>query len=505
MLYSKEQIQELIPYGDDFLWVDEVEKMESDYIVGYKQTSKDDSYFKAHFVDFPVMPGVLVVEGIAQAGTLLLRSKLGEDHKDKHLLAYQVRSAFFYEIILPGDRIEYRVRLLSFHGNKIANFIGEAYVGDSKKCEVRFSVAVMDKKELEGRAEEIKNKAEGKESSAVSKIFKLPALKVGKLYSKYPIIQGGMAVRVSLHNLAGNVAKEGGVGIIAISGMKDPEEVKSEIRKAREIAGPGGVIGINIMGVIGQFQTLLKASLEEGIDLVIQGAGFRNDIFEIAGKYNVPVFIIASSAKVAKKAEEFGAAAVVIEGCDAGGHLGFPEGHPFRKTIDIIKEAVASVKIPVIAAGGIFDGKDIVEMLRAGAKGVQMATRFVTTNECDADIKFKEAYLAAKEEDVVIIKSPVGLPGRAVKTNFTDMLLAGNPPKVNPTECEGCIGPVCDKNYCILKALENARKGDLENGLVFAGSNVSRINKIVSVKELIAELVHQSNEILASNPLTQSA
>lgn len=503
MLYSKEQIQKLIPYGDNFLWVDEIEKIEDNYIVGYKQTSKDDAYFKAHFVDFPVMPGVLVVEGIAQTGTLLLRQKLGNSHKDKHLLAYQVRSAFFYEIILPGDKIEYRVRMLSFYNSKIANFIGEAYVNDSKKCEVRFSVAVIDKKELEDKAAEVRNKTEGKEST-VNKSFKLPSLKIANIFAKFPIIQGGMAVRVSLHNLAGNVAKEGGIGIIAVSGMRDPEEVKSEIRKAREIAGKDGVIGINIMGVIGQFKTLLKAALEEGIDLVIQGAGFRNDVFEMAGEYNVPVFAIASSAKVAKKAEDSGATAVVIEGCDAGGHLGFPDGHPFRKTIDIIKETVASIKIPVIAAGGIFNGKDIVEMLRAGAKGVQMATRFVATNECDADRKFKEAYLNAREEDVVIIKSPVGLPGRAIKTTFTEKLLKGEAPEINPAECEGCIGPVCNKNYCILKVLENARKGDLENGLVFAGSNVFKVDKIVSVKELITELVDQANEILAKDPLIQS-
>jgi NAD(P)H-dependent flavin oxidoreductase YrpB (nitropropane dioxygenase family) len=193
----------------------------------------------------------------------------------------------------------------------------------------------------------------------------------------------------------------------------------------------------------------------------------------------------------------------VIEGCDAGGHLGFPEGHPFRKTIDIIRETVASIKIPVIAAGGIFDGKDIVEMLRAGAKGVQMATRFVATNECDADDKFKQAYISAKEEDIVIIKSPVGLPGRAIKNEFVKKLLNGNAPVVNLSECEGCIGPVCDKAYCILKVLENARKGDMENGLVFAGANAFRIKEIVSVKKLIDELVEQANQILAKEPLVQ--
>lgn len=500
MLYSKEQVKKMIPYGDSFLWVDGVDKMEGNNIVGFKETSVDDPYFKAHFVDFPVMPGVLVVEGIAQLGTILLRDKMGEGNQDKHLLAYQVRSAFFYEIILPGDRIEYRVKLLSFYKDKIANFIGEAYVDGNRKCEVRFSVAVVDKDELQGKAEEIRNRKEGKDQAITS----LPSLKVGKIESRLPIIQGGMAVRVSLHKLAGNVAKEGSIGIIAISGMKDPEEVKTEIRKAREIAD-GGVIGINVMGVIGPFKSLVNAALEEGIDLIIQGAGFRADVFEMASPYNVPVFIIASSSKVAKKAEDAGAAAVIIEGSDAGGHLGFPEGHPFRSAADIVKETVPLVKIPVIAAGGVFSGKDIVDMLRLGAKGVQMATRFVATEECDADDIFKEAYVKAAKDDIVIVRSPVGLPGRAIRTPFVDKLLSGNAPAVNPAECEGCIGPVCDRAYCILKALENARKGDLENGLVFAGANVDRVNKVVKVKELIGELVSEADSILSEEPLINPA
>ncbi|MFA5431274.1 MAG: nitronate monooxygenase [Candidatus Paceibacterota bacterium] len=500
MLYTKEQIKEIIPYQDPFLWVDEIESIEGDTIIGYKQTLVSDEYFKGHFVDFPIMPGVLVVEGVAQTGTLLLREKLGSEHKKKHLLAYQVRSALFYEPIWPGDRIKYKVKMLGIYNAKIANFLGEAFVNDSRKCEVRFSVAVVDKTEME----EKKMAAQSLNKEGVTKSFKLPNLKIGNIFAKLPIIQGGMAVRVSLHNLAGNVAKEGGVGIIAVSGMKDTEEVKREIRMAREISGNNGAIGINIMGVVGRFKELITAAVEEKIDLIIQGAGFRKDIFDIAKNGNVPVFAIASSAKVAKKAEESGAAAVIVEGCDAGGHLGFPEGHPFRHVIDILKEVVREVKIPVIAAGGVFNGKDIVEMLRTGASGVQMATRFVATEECDADLKFKEAYIKAKEEDIVIIHSPVGLPGRAIKTAFVEKLLSGNAPKVNPIECEGCIGPVCDKSYCILKALENARKGDLENGLVFAGANAWKINKIVKVKDLIKELVEEAEQILIKEPLIKT-
>ncbi|OQX00748.1 hypothetical protein BWK69_00840 [Candidatus Parcubacteria bacterium A4] len=328
----------------------------------------------------------------------------------------------------------------------------------------------------------------------------LPSLRIGNIFAKYPIIQGGMAVRVSLHNLAGNVAKEGGVGIIAVSGMIDPEEAKMEIRKAREIAGPEGIIGINIMGVMTRFKELLEASLQEGIDLVIQGAGFREDVFELGRKYNTPIFSLASSAKVAQRGEAMGATAIVVEGKEAGGHLGFPAPHPFRKTEDILRDVVAAVKIPVIAAGGIFTGSDIVKMLRIGAKGVQMATRFVSTEECDVHQNFKDVHIRAREEDIVIVPSPAGLPGRAVKTPFIEKVLRGEGPKPDPKECQGCI-TVCNKKYCILKALENACKGDVENGLVFAGENVWRVKEMTTVKKLIKELVEDANKTLKEEPL----
>lgn len=505
MLYSKEKIKEIIPYDDPFLWVDQIESIEGDVITGYKQTLSLDPYFKGHFVDFPIMPGVLVVEGIAQTGTLLLRQKMGEGHKQKHLLAYQVRGAMFYSPILPGDRIKYRVQLLGYYGSKIANFVGEASVNGVLKCEVRFSVAIMDKEEMREKfLPGNQAQSAGDASAGIKtgqKFYQLPPLKIANLTAKIPIIQGGMAVRVALHNLAGNVAKEGGIGIIAISGMKDPQEVKDEIAKARQIAGAGGIIGVNIMGVIGRFQQLVEAAMDSGIDLIIQGAGFRKDIFEMTRERRVPLVGIASSAKVAKKIEDAGAAAVIVEGADAGGHLGFPHGKPFRKTIEILPEVVAAVRIPVIAAGGIFTGADIVEMMRAGAAGVQMATRFVSTEECDADPRFKQAHIDARKEDIVIIHSPVGLPGRAIRTKFVDKVLAGTAPKPNPVECQGCIGPVCDKSYCILKALENARKGDIDNGLVFAGSNVWRVQKMTTVKQLIKELVDEANTILEKEPL----
>jgi NAD(P)H-dependent flavin oxidoreductase YrpB (nitropropane dioxygenase family)/3-hydroxymyristoyl/3-hydroxydecanoyl-(acyl carrier protein) dehydratase len=508
MLYTKEQIKQIIPYDDPFLWVDQIEKIEGDVIVGYKQTLSLDPYFKGHFVDFPIMPGVLVVEGIAQTGTLLLRTKMGDNHKQKHLLAYQVRGAMFYSPILPGDRIRYRVQLLGVYNSKLANFVGEAYVGTVLKCEVRFSVAIMDKEEMKqnfthsAMAQAASATVSGPAAKTGAKLYSLPPLKIAHWTAKVPIIQGGMAVRVSLHNLAGNVAKEGGVGIVAASGMKDPEELKSEIRQAREIAGKNGVIGINIMGVVGRFQQLIQAAVEEKVDLIIQGAGFRKDIFELARDSNTPILSLASSVKVAQKAQEHGASAIIVVGADAAGHLGFPHGIPFRKTIDILKEVVASgIKVPLLAAGGIFSGADIVEMMRAGASGVQLGTRFVSTEECDADPRFKQAHLNAKKEDILIIHTPVGLPGRAIRTPFVDKVMAGTAPKPDPAECQGCIGPVCDKSYCILKALENARKGDIENGVVFAGSNVWRVKEITTVKKLIKELVDEANAILAKDPL----
>ena len=211
MELNKEQIKEIIPYQEPFLFVDGVEEIGENTISGFYQTAIDDYYFKGHFVDFPIMPGVLVVEGIAQTGTILLRKKMGEGHKKNHLLAYQVRSAQFYKPVFPGDKIKYQVELLGFYGFKIANFKGEAFVEEERKCEVRFSVVVVDKDEFKTKY------LEEKEGKPIAQT-KLPPLRIGNIFAKIPIIQGGMAVRVSLHNLAGNVAKQGAIGIIAVSG-----------------------------------------------------------------------------------------------------------------------------------------------------------------------------------------------------------------------------------------------------------------------------------------------
>ncbi len=186
MLYDKEQIKRIIPYKEPFLWVDEIEKIEGDTIVGYKQTSPQDDYFAGHFVDFPIMPGVLAVEGVAQTGTLLLRQKIGGSHKNKHLLAYQVRGAQFLAPIMPGDRIKYRVQMLGFYDEKIANFAGEASVDGVLKCEVRFSVAVMDKSEMK---EKFLKQGTAAKPTARKECFSLPPLAIGGKTAKYPIIK----------------------------------------------------------------------------------------------------------------------------------------------------------------------------------------------------------------------------------------------------------------------------------------------------------------------------
>ena len=348
----------------------------------------------------------------------------------------------FYSPILPGDRIKYRVQLLGVYNSKIANFVGEAYVGGAMKCEVRFSVAIMDKDEMKQKFVHsvAKYPVTNVEPALKTgqKLYSLPPLKVAHWTARVPIIQGGMAVRVSLHNLAGNVAKNGGVGIVAASGMKDPEELKSEIRQAREIAGTDGVIGINIMGVVGRFQQLVQAAIDEKVDLIIQGAGFRKDIFEMARPSNTPIFSLASSAKVAQKAQEHGAAAIIVVGADAAGHLGFPHGIPFRKTIDILKDVVASgINVPLIAAGGIFTGADIVEMMRAGASGVQMEPALFPPKNAMPISNSKKRISMPKRKTVVIIHSPVGLPGRAIRTPFVEKVVAGTAPKAQSRRMQG--------------------------------------------------------------------
>lgn len=341
---------------------------------------------------------------------------------------------------------------------------------------------------------------------------------IGDLVAKLPIIQGGMGVGVSLSNLAGAVAKCGGIGIIsgAQTGYKELDfetnvleanlrALKNHIKKAKKIA-PKGIIGVNLMVAMNSYAEHVQAAIEGGADLIISGAGLPTKLPKLVEGYNIKIAPIVSSLKAAKvilnmwdRRNKRIPDLVVIEGPKAGGHLGFhkesldEESANFDKTIiNIIKEVNIyeekyNKKIPIVIAGGVFDGYDIAKYLNLGANGVQMATRFVATEECDADPKFKEAYINSKAEDISIVKSPVGMPGRAIYNKFTKK--AGED-GVKVTKCFNCLIPCnpATTPYCITEALINAVKGDLDNGLIFCGENASKVNKIISVAELMNEL-----------------
>ncbi|MDD2499085.1 MAG: nitronate monooxygenase [Desulfitobacteriaceae bacterium] len=310
--------------------------------------------------------------------------------------------------------------------------------------------------------------------------MQLPALKIDKLVAGVPIIQGGMAVRISTSRLAAAVANEGGIGVIAATGMS-PEELVKEIRAARQMTP--GIIGINVMFAVRDFALLVKTAIQERIDVVISGAGFSRDMFKWGRESATPIVPIVSSAKLAVTAQKLGAAAVVVEGKEAGGHLGTD-----RPVKEIVSQVVKELSIPVIAAGGIIDGKDIVEAFSWGANGVQMGTRFAASFESGAPESFKEMYLKATPEDVILINSPVGMPGRGLKNRFTERL--SNNEDLRPSRCDSCLKK-CGKYYCILDALDNAQQGNVDEGVVFSGEHVDRIKEILPVKEIFARIKKQ--------------
>lgn len=313
--------------------------------------------------------------------------------------------------------------------------------------------------------------------------MKLPALRIANLVARIPIIQGGMAIRLSTAPLAAAVAREGGIGLIAASGMT-VDELRNEIRLARTLTD--GIIGINMMVAGRSFPVMVKTAIEEGIDLVVAGAGFSRDMFGLGKESGTPIVPIVSSAKLARISESLGASAVIVEGKEAGGHLGTD-----RSMRVVVPEVRAAVKIPVIGAGGVITGRDIVEVLRLGADGVQMGIRFAASEESNAAPALKEFYLKARKEDVVLIKSPVGLPGQAVRNPFAEKIMDGTVAK--PDSCDACLKH-CAQNFCIIKALIRAQQGDVETGLVFTGENVYKIDKILPVKEIIANLVKEAEE-----------
>ena len=350
----------------------------------------------------------------------------------------------------------------------------------------------------------------------------MEGIKVGNKQSKYPIIQGGMGVGVSMHKLAGNVSKEGGIGIISTADIGYQEEdfaknpmqanlraIGKEIKKAGEIAGEDKILGVNIMVALKNYADIVKECVKQKIDLIISGAGIPKELPEYVKGSNTKIAPIVSSLRCCElivkhwiKKYDYVPDMIVIEGPEAGGHLGFKreelEEDVKPKLENITSEVVDYIKgveketgknIPVIAAGGIWDSKDIKRFLDLGASGVQMATRFVATNECDASIEFKEAYVKAKSEDVKIIKSPVGMPGRAINNSFIKRV---ETEKCKIDKCYNCIKTcnVANTPYCITKALVNAVKGNIKEALIFCGSNVDKVKEIVSVHDLIQELVN---------------
>lgn len=310
--------------------------------------------------------------------------------------------------------------------------------------------------------------------------MKLPELKIGTKIAKIPVIQGGMAIRLSTARLAAAVAESGGIGLIAASGMS-MNELRHEIRLARKMTS--GIIGINAMVAARKFSDLVKTAISEGIDLVVAGAGFSRDMFGLGKESNTPIVPIVSSVKLAKISEKLGAAAVIVEGKEAGGHLGTDQS--IKSLIPGIRQAV---KLPVIAAGGVMSGQDIVDLIKLGADGVQMGTRFAASEESNAAPALKEFYLKAKPEDVVVIHSPVGLPGRAVRNPFAEKILKENAPI---GKCDACLKN-CKQNFCIIKSLIRAQQGDVENGLVFTGENIFKVKEILPVKEIFARLLKEA-------------
>jgi NAD(P)H-dependent flavin oxidoreductase YrpB (nitropropane dioxygenase family) len=349
-------------------------------------------------------------------------------------------------------------------------------------------------------------------------------LKIGNLTARLPIIQGGMGVGISMSSLASAVANEGGVGVISCAGIgliyrhtaKDYMEaciigLKEEIRKAREKSS--GIIGVNIMMALTNFSDMVKTSIAEKVDVIFAGAGLPMDlpkyITEGCTTKLVPIVSSARAAKIIcekwKTLYNYLPDLVVVEGPKAGGHLGFKptqiedENFSIQKLIpEVVKEVAVfeekyNQEIPVIAAGGIYTGEDMYNIMQLGAKGVQISSRFVTTNECDADIKFKETYIKANEDDVEIIQSPVGMPGRALKGEFLDKVRQGlTAPKSCPYNCLH----TCDYKkvpYCIIVTLFNAYQGKMDKGYAFAGSNAYRATKITSVREIFDDLVSGFN------------
>ncbi|MGE0077917.1 MAG: NAD(P)H-dependent flavin oxidoreductase [Bacteroidales bacterium] len=360
-------------------------------------------------------------------------------------------------------------------------------------------------------------------------------LVIGDIKARLPIIQGGMGVAISLSGLASAVANAGGIGIISASGigMRQPDYAKhsreankralqKEIRKTRSLTN--GLIGVNIMMALTDHEDLIKVSIEEKIDLIILGAGLPLKIPGMIAEagyknHHTKLAIKVSSAKAAKLIFQYWANkynvipdAVVVEGPLAGGHLGFKKEELTGEVVPLallVKETIQEIApfenayqkdVPVIAAGGIYTGEDMYNIMQAGAKGVKLGTRFVPTHECDASLEFKQSYIACNKEDLTIIKSPVGLPGRAVNNSFIERINLG---QTHPFKCHwNCLSSCNFKEapYCIAQALLNAAEGKMTEGFAFAGANAYKVTKIQHVAEVINELVTEYHVASAKTP-----
>jgi len=347
---------------------------------------------------------------------------------------------------------------------------------------------------------------------------KIPSLRIGDLEVNPPIIQGGMGVRVSKANLAAAVANEGLVGIVATVGLGrfedypgskyvrvNEEALRQELRKAKSMTD--GIIGVNVMVALSDYENLTTTAAEEGVDIIISGAGLPLDLPKFVRGKSTKLIPIVSSARALsiinkkwKKQYNKPPDAVIVEGAKAGGHLGFKYEDILQGTVspldDILSEVIEVANsfephIPVIAAGGIFDGQDIVRVLKLGASGVQMATRFVCTDECDVHENFKLAYVNARKEDITVIKSPVGLPGRVINNKFVERIKNG---ETVPFKCSYRCLRTCNPKtvpYCIAKVLVNAAEGNLDEAFAFSGENSYKCDEIIPVKQLINQLTEE--------------
>lgn len=350
----------------------------------------------------------------------------------------------------------------------------------------------------------------------------LKPLKIGELVAEKPIIQGGMGVGVSRSSLAGAVAAEGGIGIISTAQIGYDEEgfekdqagcnriaIKKHIKRAKEIAGGKGLVGVNIMVALKHYKEHVQEAVKAGADVIISGAGLPMDLPKLVGENVTKIAPIVSSKRAAQLilkmwAHRYNRTAdfIVVEGPKAGGHLGFSKeqlqdidkldyDQEIRDIIECKKdyEEKFQRKIPAIVAGGIFDRKDIEHVMKLGADGVQIASRFVATEECDASDAYKQAYIQAEKKNIQIIQSPVGMPGRALRNEFIKGLETARKPI---TKCYNCLEK-CDPRtvpYCITKALIEAVQGNVENGLIFCGENVDRIHEMTTVHDLMNELCY---------------